>query len=148
MLWCFILYKCFSECLKLSRLSSPYLDFIFLSTLGVPRNDMRAGQNFCHKKVVKWELSLTRSDRLDMRVSRQSRKNIAKGFCFGTLEQTLSHYVLITFYTRRYRWVGWEGSLASYGCNAHSKMFLYHNMYNIYKPSTWITISIVPKSVQ
>lgn len=50
---------------------------MFLSTRGVPRNDISAGQNFCHKKLVKCELLLTVSGKLVTNVSKHSRKNIA-----------------------------------------------------------------------
>lgn len=62
------------------------LDFMFLSTLGVPRKDINEGQNFCQRNVVKWELLLTRSDRLDINVTKQSKKNKAREFCFGVLK--------------------------------------------------------------
>lgn len=75
-----------------------YLDFIFLSTLGVPRKEMSAGQNFCQRNVVKCELALTRSDRLDIRVNKQSRKKRAKGFCFVVLWKNLIPTFCLVFY--------------------------------------------------
>jgi len=54
--------------------SFPSREVKVLSTRGVPRKAIKAGQNFCHRKVVKWVLVWIFCGRDDISVCRHSSR--------------------------------------------------------------------------
>lgn len=55
--------------------SFPSLEVKVLSTLGVPRKAINAGQNFCHRKVVKCPFVCIFCGRDEIKVCRHSNRN-------------------------------------------------------------------------